>query len=93
MTLQLRAWDNRGGTVLTWDAAVADPNVARGKSLLVLNYGLSGVDANNALRVPAANLAAAGLHSFGLYIIPEPSVIAIGALALGALLLRRRACH
>lgn len=91
VTLQLRAWDNQGGTVKTWADVLANGAVARGQSGLVSGYELAGVDADNGPHVGSGNLAAAGLQSFGLYVVvPEPSVIALGALGLGALVLRRR---
>ena len=34
VTLQLRAWDNRGGTATNWDQVLADPTLARGSSKL-----------------------------------------------------------
>lgn len=90
VTLQMRAWDNQGGSVMTWAQVLINNTVARGMSVIVTNYELSGVDADNGPHVGSGNLAHAGLQSFGLYIIPEPSALAIGALGLGALLLRRR---
>lgn len=90
VVLQIRAWDNKGGTVTTWADVLKNDGLARGKSNLVTNYELSGVDADNGPHVGSGNLASAGLQSFGLYIVPEPSVIALGALGLGALVLRRR---
>lgn len=89
VVLQLRVWDS---TVASW-ADVLRPennNKARGMSGLVSGYELSGVDAQNAPHIGSGNLAKNGLTSFGLYIVPEPSVIALGALGLGALVLRRR---
>lgn len=89
VVIQLRAWANATGAV-TWADVLKDGNIARGMSALVTNYELSGVDADNGPHVGSGNLATAGLQSFGLYIVPEPSVIALGALGLGALVLRRR---
>ncbi len=89
IVLQLRVWDS---SVASWADVVrsANDNKARGKSAMIANYELSGVDADNAPRVGSGNFAKSGLTSFGLYIVPEPSVIALGALGLGALVLRRR---
>lgn len=89
VTLQLRVWDS---SVASWAEVIrtANDGKARGKSNLVLNYELAGVDADNAPHIGSLNLANFGLSSFGLYIVPEPSVIALGALGLGALVLRRR---
>lgn len=81
---QIRAWDNRGGTLTTWAAALgANPPVATGHSELLANLPVTV-----APTTPVASLT--GLTSFNLTIVPEPSLIALGALGLGALLLRRR---
>lgn len=88
--IQIRAWDNKGGTVKTWDDVLKDDSVARGTSKIV-NYFVAGIDDDGNPTSPSKNLVDAGLEAFGLYVvIPEPSVIALGALGLGALLLRRR---
>jgi hypothetical protein len=79
---QVRAWDNVGGTIGTWAAAMAVPSVARGASdTFNLNLAVSPPG-------PVGNLA--GLTSFNIAPVPEPGVIALGVLGLGALLLRRR---
>lgn len=89
VNLQIRVWDNKGGTVTSWAAVLANDNVARGMSGIISNYQLGGADALNT-PIVQKGLQTVGLQSFGLYIVPEPSVIALGALGLGALLLRRR---
>lgn len=88
--LQLRVWDNLGGTIASWAEVVKHPELAYAKSNLVLNYELSGSDVNNVPHVGSGNLAAAGLQSFGLYPLPEPSVIGMSALGVAALLFSRR---
>ena len=94
VVLQVRAWENRGGTIKTWNDVLSNDSVARGWSKAVLDYQLSGVIENpNGVPTPlppAKNLVTAGLESFGLFVVPEPSVIALFALGLGALLMRRR---
>jgi len=80
---QIRAWDNQNGVVLTWAAAMAIPGLARGESDI-----LFGLPITVAPTTPVASLT--GLVSFNLQQVPEPSLIALGALGLGALLLRRR---
>ena len=57
-------------------------------SAVINNITLGGVDVDNAVHGPVTILT--GLQSFGLYVVPEPSIIALGALGLGALVLRRR---
>jgi len=82
VSFQVRAWDNLGGTVGTWAAAMALPTTARGASdTFNLNLAVSPPG-------PVANLV--GLTSFNIAPVPEPGVIALGVLGLGALLLRRR---
>lgn len=80
---QLRAWDNRGGTITSWAQAVADSTIAQGKSpVFDMVFPLG-----NATTVPIPNLQ--GLQSFSLA-VPEPSAIALGVLGIGALVLFRR---
>jgi len=80
--IQMRVWDNQGGAITSWAAAVLRGDVATGFSD-VFNVAMA---ANPSITPP--NMV--GLTSFNLTVVPEPSVIALGALALGALLLRRR---
>jgi hypothetical protein len=80
-TLQLRAWDNMNNTVTSYAAAL-QLGVAAGFSDLFDVSPLGGI------LTPSPNIA--GLRSFNLTQVPEPSLIALGALGLGALLLRRR---
>jgi hypothetical protein len=88
-TFQLRAWNNVNGTVTTWAAALANQTVLTsggiGSSAPFLMGPLG--DPLDASKLPA-NMT--GLTSFNLTIVPEPGVIALGVLGLGALLLRRR---
>lgn len=79
---QVRAWDNSGG-VTTWAAVMQNPATPHGVSTLFTPpFGLG--DATTFI----PNMI--GMQSFGLFVVPEPSLIALGALGLGALLLRRR---
>jgi hypothetical protein len=80
--IQMRVWDNQGGTITSWAAAVARGDVAAGSS------DIFSVSMSANASIPPPNMV--GLTSFNLTVVPEPSVIALGALALGALLLRRR---
>jgi hypothetical protein len=83
-TFQVRAWDNMGGTVTTWDAALLRQDVAKGKSNLFsppFDVGFGTV------QPPALQ----GLQSFNIAAVPEPSTIALGLLGgLGTLVLFRR---
>lgn len=79
---QVRAWDNQNNTITTWAAALGG-GFAYGSSAVF------EVSTSTAGSPPPANLV--GLTSFNLINpVPEPSLIALGALGLGALLLRRR---
>lgn len=84
-TLEVRVWDNLGGTVATWAQVLQNPNVARGTSGLFQSPSLGGAGTP-----PDPPAQMTGWTSFNVHQVPEPSVIALGALGLGALLLRRR---
>jgi len=81
-TVQMRAWNNMGGTVTSWAMAVANPLIPHGSSDLVTTAALTEPP------TPTTGLANQ-LRSFNLFVVPEPSLIALGALGLGALLVRR----
>src|SRR5262245_25451142 len=84
-TLQLRVWDNKGGTVNTWADAVAAGN-GFGKSTL---FNVSAI--GGALNPPPL---LNGLTSFNITgsgtIVPEPSTFALAGLGAAALLIFRR---
>ena len=82
--LQVRVWDNMGGTVGTWAEALAS-GTASGMSSVFASQALGGAGAP-----PSLPPEMTGWTSFNISQVPEPSVIALGALGLGALLLRRR---
>jgi len=87
----IRVWDNKGGTITRWDqlydstgAAVAGTEgIHRGESLPFVEADQlgGGTVLPGTLR---------GLQSFQLYIVPEPSTIALGILGAGCLFLLRR---
>ncbi|PYJ96869.1 MAG: hypothetical protein DME23_18465 [Verrucomicrobia bacterium] len=79
-TLQLRVWDNMGGTITSYAQAVTS-NAKHGASNAFDLGPLGGT-----LTTPP-NLK--GLLTFNL-VVPEPSTIALGILGAAALLLRRR---
>jgi hypothetical protein len=80
----IRVWDNRGGTITTWSQVLADASIPRGDSgIFTVNQALG-----LAPSIPAPTLE--GFQSFQLFIVPEPSVIALGVLGAGCLFLLRR---
>jgi len=82
---QVRVWDNKGGTILTWQQVLdpANAGVARGWSdVFTINAPLGG-----GTDLPPTLI---GLQSFQLFTVPEPSVIALGVLGAGCLFLLRR---
>jgi len=81
---QFRAWDNLGGTVTSWTQVMA-----RGGTVPSGTSDIYVFDAPLALGGGTPPLTL-GIRSFQLTVVPEPSLIALGALGLGALLLRRR---
>jgi MYXO-CTERM domain-containing protein len=80
VVLQMRVWENRGETLRSWDAVIndADLTILRGESNPFRVQLVTGTRNLN------------GLESFNIHQIPEPSVIAMGVLGLGALVLLRR---
>lgn len=86
--MELRAWDNRGGTITTWAQVQGDNTVLRGSSAIFNTQALG--DPNGT--PPTTSPFMVGLTSFNLYsAVPEPSTIALGVLgAAGLLLFRRR---
>jgi len=92
-SFEVRAWDNRGGTVTTWAAVLNDPSIARGQSGVFspsLQAGPLPLGGTPPGGTPVTPPNLAGLTSFNIAPVPEPGVIALGVLGLGALLLRRR---
>ena len=84
VNFQFRAWDNQGGTITSWsDVAASGGLVAAGSSdVHVFDAPFGG----GVILPPFTS----GIRSFQLTCVPEPSLIALGALGLGALLLCRR---
>lgn len=84
--LQVRAWDNRGGTILSWEQALSS-GTASGQSAIFTSRPLGGIDPTGGIVLPPDALY--GMQSFNL--VPEPSTIALSILGgIGALVLFRR---
>lgn len=80
-TLQLRVWDNMGGTITSWGQAVT-AQVASGMSPLFTVNSIGG----NLNPPPFLE----GLQSFNVYAVPEPSTFVLAGLAAASLLIFRR---
>lgn len=84
---QVRAWELAYGS--TFEAAMAAPAMGGRTAKLGISNTVEMPTGNPPL-TPAASLTANGLQSFQLMIVPEPSVVALGVMGVGALLLLRR---
>jgi len=83
--LQMVAWDNKGGTITTWEAARAawlNKEIAAGMSPIFTVNSIGG-DFNTPPTLT-------GLQSFNIYFIPEPSTFALAGLGAAALMIFRR---
>jgi hypothetical protein len=81
--LQVRAWDNEGGNITSWNAAVA-AGVPHGESTVFTSEPLGGL-----LGAPP-NVVGLTSFSLGSNFIPEPSTWALGGLGAVLLVLLRR---
>ena len=83
--LQIRAWDNEGGTITSWGQVLASPTTARGTTPLFNSPPLGGTG------VPGADPPLmTGWQSFNISAVPEPSIFALALLGSGTMLLRLR---
>jgi len=83
---EIRVWNNQNGTILDWASAVTAFDQARtaiGTSGILTIDSVLGV---GSVSPPTLQ----NLRSFSLYVVPEPSVIALGVLGAGCLFLLRR---
>lgn len=89
VSVQIRAWDNQMGTVTSWAQVMAGGGqIASGQGSPFDPGLMGGVDPATGMSFTIPQTT--GIRSFNLTVVPEPSLIALGALGLGALLLRRR---
>jgi len=90
----IRVWDNKGGTITSWDqlydAATGAPNLANASVARGWADVFTETDQLGGGVVLSPTLR--GLQSFQLFelVVPEPSVIALGVLGAGCLFLLRR---
>ena len=88
---QVRAWEAAFGT--SYEAALANGQAVGGRLALTGKSNTFKVNTADPTLIPpenAASLIAAGLQGFTINAVPEPSVIGLGLLGAGALLLLRR---
>jgi hypothetical protein len=84
--IEVRAWRVAAGADYAAALASTDPNPAG-------NYGFSPqltIKTGNVGEPPSLPADLVGLKGFNLIAVPEPSIIALGLVGAGALLLRRR---
>lgn len=81
-TITVRVWDNKGGTITDWASVLLDPSIARGEAPL-FNLAAIGGGLNVAPFL-------AGLQSFSIAPVPEPSTMALAGLAAASFLIFRR---
>jgi hypothetical protein len=79
--LQLRAWDNRGGTITSWEQVILDITIAQGASAIFTSPALGG-------NAPPPNLG--GMQSFNLKLVPEPGTYTLIGLGTFAIWIFRR---
>jgi hypothetical protein len=80
-TLQLRVWDNQGGTITSWGQALT-AFAFSGKSTLFTVNSIGG----NLNPPPFLE----GIQSFNIYAVPEPGTFVLAGLAAASLLIFRR---
>jgi len=86
VTVDVRVWDNQGGTISTWEQVLQNVMIARGSSGAFSPLGLLGTASSSLTDSP---LILVGLTSFNIgTVVPEPTVFAF--LGLGLLLYCRR---
>lgn len=79
--LQVRVWDNAGGTISSYDNAIT-----RGQSALFLSSPLGGTTTAGPVITPSMT----GFESFNIYTVPEPSTFVLAGLGAASLLIFRR---
>lgn len=84
---QVRAWESAFGA--DYNAAVSSPPI-NGRLANVGTSNILRVDTGNPTTTPPGSPTGIAVPGFVLVPVPEPSVIALGVLGLGALLMLRR---
>jgi hypothetical protein len=94
VSVELRVWDNKGGTINTWEDVIKDGYADRGTSGVFSPLGILGEPVGTAMGPANDNpLILVGLTSFNLTVgplaVPEPATGGVVALGLGVLYLVR----
>jgi len=87
----MRVWDNRGGTILTWDQALASGTASLYSDLFIVPFALGGT-----MSPPNPPVNLQGLQSFQLAVgvpCPEPSTFALAIVSACSLALLGRRRH
>ena len=79
--LQLRVWDNEGGTITSWAQAIAADLFGLAQSAVFQSLPLGGL-------APPPNMV--GLTSFNIHWVPEPTTFALAGAGAALLLIFRR---
>lgn len=89
---QIRAWENVLGQVDTWEKVLTSTDAAGTRGALAGTSNIGRIDTGDPTTTPpgTAPNTATTLKGFVMVPVPEPSVIGLGVLGLGALLLLRR---
>jgi hypothetical protein len=83
-SLQIRVWDNAGGTITSWEQATSKIATE------VFQVASLGDPAASPPGVPVDPVGFGTGKTYTLDVVPEPSTIALGLLGAAALMLRRR---
>jgi MYXO-CTERM domain-containing protein len=87
LSFQVRGWSTAGGTTYEQVVLRGDPAFSAGKGPI---FTLKSKDPLNNLETSPNVWQGVGFTGFGLTPVPEPSVIGLGLLGVGALLMLRR---
>lgn len=94
ISLQLRVWENLGGTIKDWEQVLANPKAARGVSKVISDYELSGVSRDGQPILGGGSIY--DVYGGGLVltaVCPEPSGPLLIGLSLGAVTVFFRRTH
>jgi hypothetical protein len=88
--LQIRAWENVLGVTDTWEQAIVSTDATGTRGALCGTSNIARIDTGEPGSLDSLANTWPTLNGFTLIVVPEPSVIGLGVLGLGGLLLFRR---